>query len=187
MYLRMMAEVVVLQGVGVLWLMVLRACEPESLAGGRGRSAGQVGMATGVAAGVLGGLIAAVVGQVLIQQSAAAQVSVSLLVGFVAAGVLVHAAFGRAGARGVMILGPLLLGLGAYGVMAWRYGDGRELMRAWYEGRLSGLGMMLPVQIVAAGWLGSLLGEQIGRRMGVTVHEAAGEAMGGRGGFEKRG
>ncbi|MCC7408408.1 MAG: hypothetical protein IT442_10070 [Phycisphaeraceae bacterium] len=185
LYLRMMSELALVQAVAVAWLSVLEICQPAGLKDRWGGSVWRGRAAVGLPGGVLTGAIAAVAGQVLIRDSATPQVMVGLLVGFVAAGVVVRAGFGRWGVRGAMILGPMLLGLGAYGVMGWRYDDEQALLRAWHAGRLSGLGLMLPGQIVAAGWLGVLLGERIGRRMGTSAHHAGGEAPGGRGGFEK--
>jgi hypothetical protein len=112
-------------------------------------------------AAVGSGLICAVVGAgmgfVLLRDPHPQQAVGGLLVAFLLGGLAAKTAYPKAAATGVL-LGPVIVGLGAYGWAAWRYGTIEALLADLYAGRLLPLALAMPLHYIGAATLGCVLG-----------------------------
>jgi len=102
-------------------------------------------------------LLALPITWLFIHSSDAPQVMWSVCGAFVVGGVIAHGAFPRANPVGVLFA-PAVVASIAYTWVLTRYPGETDLLAAWFEGRLPGSALALPIHYASAGVAGGALG-----------------------------
>lgn len=118
------------------------------------------------AGGALCAFVAAVVGLVLIRVSDVGQVLTSLFIAFCLGGLAARMALGRVSPT-VIFLSPALVALVAYLWFAATYDGWFQLLSTWYQERLPGLALALPLHYFSAGAAGAATGVGWGQMLSV--------------------
>lgn len=117
-----------------------------------------------LAAGAICGVIGAVVANLLAKSTEPGQVVGSLMLGFMAGGMVARSSVPTSRAWGVLV-SPLLVAIGSY-LMVWMtYTSDSMLERSWFSGQLTGLALMLPIYYASAGVAGAAMGFGLGHKV----------------------
>lgn len=124
------------------------------------------------AGGALCAAVATAVGLILIRSSDVGQVLTCLFIAFGLGGLAARMAMGRL-SPAVVLLSPALVAIGAYLYLAVSYGGWFEVLSSWYQDRLPGVGLALPLHYFSAGVAGAALGIGWGQMLSAPRPAAA--------------
>jgi len=104
---------------------------------------------------------------VLVQSSATGQVTWSVFVAFVVAG-LVSQVTVRGGGILVVLLSPMLAAVLGYGYTIMSHANDVALLSAWYSEQLMGWAMVRPIDYASAGLAGCAIGIGVGQALDIS-------------------
>ncbi|QDU72463.1 hypothetical protein Pan265_23280 [Mucisphaera calidilacus] len=117
-----------------------------------------------LSAGAICAVVGAVTANLLAKSTDPGQVVGALTLGFMLGGMVARSSVPSTRPWG-LILSPLVVALGTYLAVWMSFTSDIMLERSWFEGRLTGLALMLPIYYASAGVAGAAMGFGLGRKV----------------------
>lgn len=129
--------------------------------------------AQAIASGLVSALVAALVGNFLLRSTSNGQVIGALLVAFTAGGVAGQLTFYHSNPVGIL-MSPALVAAAGYGYVIFSFNSEQAFLRAWYEQRVLGIALVLPIFYASAALAGSCMG--VGIAQSLVSHDKSGKS-----------